>query len=50
MLVHFVYHIGVSKDNIHIFHGFLGLFFRHFTEAKDIIFALKNLRECEGLC
>lgn len=50
MLFHFIYHIIVSKDNIGVFYGFLGLFFRHFMEVKDMIFALKTLRECEGLC
>lgn len=49
-LFHLIYHIFVSKDNISIFHSFLGLFFRHFTKVKDMIFAVKSLRECEGLC
>lgn len=50
LLVHFTYSSIAAPEDINIFHGFLGFFFRHFTEFKDTIFALKSLRECEGLC
>lgn len=45
MLVHFIYHIIVCEDNVHIFHGFLGG-----SEDIDMIFELKSLRESKGFC